>query len=64
MNWRSAFVAIPALCAAPAFTFAQSSVTLYGLVDAGIDYTNNVGGHAAWQMASGFAQGSRWGAEG
>jgi predicted porin len=64
MNWRSAFVAIPALCAAPTFAFAQSSVTLYGLVDAGIDYTNNVGGHAAWQMASGFAQGSRWGLKG
>ncbi|MCA3861205.1 MAG: porin, partial [Burkholderia sp.] len=50
MNWRSIFVAIPALCAAPAF--AQGSVTLYGLVDAGIDYTNNVGGHGAWQMRS------------
>lgn len=61
MNWRLAFVAVPALCAAPAFAFAQGSVTLYGLVDAGIDYTNNVGGHGAWQMASGFAQGSRWG---
>ena len=30
MNWRLAFVAVPALCAAPALAFAQGSVTLYG----------------------------------
>ncbi|KVV41481.1 porin [Burkholderia territorii] len=62
MNWRLFFVATPALSAAP--VFAQGSVTLYGLIDAGIDYTNNVGGHGAWQMASGVAQGSRWGLKG
>ncbi len=64
MNWRSACVIVPALCAAPALAFAQGSVTLYGLVDAGIDYTSNVGGRSTWQMASGFAQGSRWGLKG
>ncbi|KVC63979.1 porin [Burkholderia stagnalis] len=64
MNWRSACLIVPALCAAPALAFAQGSVTLYGLVDAGIDYTSNVGGRSAWQMASGFAQGSRWGLKG
>ncbi|HGO6126421.1 porin [Burkholderia cepacia] len=43
---------------------AQSSVTLYGLIDEGINYTNNVGGHSNFEMQSGFAQGSRWGLKG
>ncbi|HKU00223.1 MAG TPA: porin [Paraburkholderia sp.] len=32
---------------------AQSSVTLYGSLDAGIVYANNVGGQALWQQGSG-----------
>jgi predicted porin len=43
---------------------AQSSVTLYGIVDDGPSYTSNAGGHAGWQMVSGSAQGSRWGLKG
>ncbi|WP_296659415.1 porin [Paraburkholderia sp.] len=43
---------------------AQSSVTLYGLIDAGITYTNNQNGHSAWQMRSGTVNGSRWGLRG
>jgi predicted porin len=54
---------------------AQSSVTLYGIVDLGIDYANNVvngangnivpnsGGHLV-QMQSGVPAGSRWGLRG
>ncbi|WP_028225426.1 porin [Paraburkholderia ferrariae] len=55
---------VMALCGATAPAFAQSSVTLYGLIDEGIDYTNNVGGHAVYEMTSGYAQGSRWGLKG
>ncbi|WP_028219698.1 porin [Paraburkholderia oxyphila] len=54
------------LCSGPAF--AQSSVTLYGLMDAGITYTNNVAtstGHgASVQFISGSSQGDRWGMRG
>ncbi|MBN3724008.1 porin [Burkholderia sp. Ac-20379] len=48
----------------PIAGFAQSSVTLYGVIDEGLNYTNNSNGHAAYQMQSGFAQGSRWGLKG
>ncbi|MEM5439367.1 porin [Paraburkholderia diazotrophica] len=48
--------------AAPAM--AQSTVTLYGLIDEGINYTNNVGGKKLFELQSGTAQGSRWGLKG
>ncbi|WP_250475160.1 porin [Caballeronia sp. GAFFF1] len=44
--------------------FAQSSVTLYGVIDEGVGFTNNAGGHQAWQMQSGYVYGSRWGLKG
>jgi predicted porin len=40
---------------------AQSSVTLYGLLDDGVEYLNNVGGKSTTLMQSGTWQGSRWG---
>src|SRR5258708_5630294 len=47
---------------------AQSSVTLYGLIDVGITYTNSQltshGGHSNWQETSGSVDGSRWGLRG
>jgi predicted porin len=43
---------------------AQSSVTLYGMIDLGIVYsTNQLGGHEV-QMLNSIAQGSRWGLKG
>jgi predicted porin len=54
------------LCSGSAF--AQSSVTLYGLMDAGVTYTNNVvtsAGHGSnVQFVSGSSQGDRWGLKG
>jgi predicted porin len=43
---------------------AQSSVTLYGVLDAGIGYTNNAGGHSQVQMTSSTILGNRWGLRG
>jgi GBP family porin len=43
---------------------AQSSVTLYGLIDAGITYTNNQQGHSNFKATSGSVNGSRWGLRG
>jgi len=44
--------------------FAQSSVTLYGILDEGINFTNNTGGNKNYEMASGYAYGNRWGLKG
>jgi predicted porin len=55
-------LAVTSAFAAPAF--AQNSVTLYGIIDAGITYTNNSAGHGLWQAQSGIVQGSRWGLKG
>ncbi|WP_250481749.1 porin [Caballeronia sp. NCTM5] len=44
--------------------FAQSSVTLYGLIDEGFGWTNNAGGNKAYQMQAGYVAGDRWGLKG
>jgi general bacterial porin, GBP family len=58
-----------AIAAAVAATFAtasyaQSSVTLYGIVDAGFTYTTNVNGNSNYALTSGNLQQSRWGLRG
>jgi len=61
-----------ALCAvglvAASAAHAQSAVTLYGLIDAGLMYTNNVASGSAhgplWQATSGNINGSRFGVRG
>lgn len=44
--------------------FAQSSVTLYGILEEGITYANNVKGGATWSVQSGESAVSRWGLRG
>ena len=44
--------------------WAQNTVTLYGVIDEGIDYTNNVGGSKVYELQSGYVQGSRFGLKG
>src|SRR5471030_3382439 len=55
-----------ALTAMGAFSVAhaQSSVTLYGIIDEGINYASNSGGHTLYNLSSGVLQGSRFGLRG
>lgn len=63
MKRLSGGLAVVALgVATPAF--AQSSVTLYGLIDEGINYNSNAGGHRLYNLSSGIRGGSRWGLSG
>lgn len=62
-TYKSTLVVSLALAASGAH--AQNSVTLYGVVDTGLMYVHNSGGHASqWLMASGTESGSRWGLKG
>lgn len=61
---KKSLLALAVMGAFTAPAFAQNSVTLYGVIDIGIDYINNAGGHAAWKMQDGILQGSRWGLKG
>lgn len=60
----ASLAALTAMASVSGIAHAQSTVTLYGLIDEGLDYTNNVGGHHQFVMSSGDAQGSRWGMRG
>jgi outer membrane protein OmpU len=55
--------AIAAVFAVPSAQ-AQSSVTIYGLLDAGITMLSNVGGSRAWVFDSGIQQANRFGFQG
>jgi predicted porin len=54
---------LTAICATTS-AWAQSSVTLYGSLDAGIAYVSNVGGNSKWMMEQGNMQPDRWGLKG
>ncbi|WP_321897236.1 porin [Burkholderia cepacia] len=58
---KLAYCSVPlALLGFACASYAQSSVTLYGLIDSGLVYTSNAGGHSSLQQGSVMA-GSRWG---
>ncbi|WP_062083513.1 porin [Caballeronia udeis] len=48
----------------PLFVQAQSSVTLYGRLDAGITYVSNYAGSSAYRFEDGIWYGNRWGFKG
>ncbi len=45
-------------------THAQSAITLYGVLDQGIDFTNNAGGNRTFKLQSADLSGERWGLKG
>ncbi len=49
------------ICAVPTSAFAQSSLTLYGVVDEGMVYASNQKGHSNLYMLQGMLNSSRWG---
>ncbi|WP_144138608.1 porin [Paraburkholderia sp. BCC1884] len=69
MNKSNAFrlsglaLAAGAACA-PTLVHAQSSVTLYGILDAGITYVNNAGGAHQFKFDDGISYGNRIGFKG
>ncbi|SAL85292.1 porin [Caballeronia arvi] len=51
-------------CVVASSAMAQSSVTLYGIVDTGFIYNSNAGGERQYAMSSGNMSGNRWGMTG
>jgi general bacterial porin, GBP family len=63
---KKSLLALAALSTFAVGAHAQSTVTLYGIVDIGIAYTSNsnAAGKSTWAMASGNESGSRFGLTG
>jgi predicted porin len=61
---KKSLLALAALGTFAGVAHAQSSVTLYGIVDAGFAYNNNAGGHKLYTTSAGNLQGDRWGLRG
>ncbi|WP_325169325.1 porin [Pandoraea sputorum] len=54
-----------AVCAMPSVALAQSSVTLYGIIDTSLQYVNHAGGKQSQiSMVTGNGLGTRWGITG
>lgn len=63
MRWKELGGAL-GLMAAAAAAHAQSTVTLYGVIDDGLTYVSNQGGHYAYRMDDSISQGDRFGFRG
>ncbi|NKJ47005.1 porin [Burkholderia sp. SG-MS1] len=61
---KKSLLALAALGAFAGVAHAQSSVTLYGIIDVGINMNTNAGGSHKYDMSSGVLQGSRFGLRG
>jgi len=61
---KKSLLALAALSMFATVAQAQSSVTLYGIVDVGINLNTNAGGSHLYNESSGVIQGSRWGLRG
>jgi predicted porin len=61
---KKSLFALAALGAFAGVAHAQSSVTLYGIIDEGFNWTSNAGGKRLYGLANGNLSGSRWGLRG
>jgi predicted porin len=61
---KKILIAASVLSAFAITAHAQSSVTLYGTLDAGLVYSNNQGGHSNWQQGSGSVSNTYFGLRG
>jgi predicted porin len=61
---KKSLLALAALGAFAGVAHAQSSVTLYGIIDEGFNINTNAGGKHLYNLSSGVLQGSRWGLRG
>lgn len=61
---KKSLLALAALGAFAGVAHAQSSVTLYGIVDEGFNVNTNAGGKHQYNLSSGVLQGSRFGLRG
>ncbi|WP_322016053.1 porin [Paraburkholderia sp. J12] len=61
---KKSLLALAALGAFAGAAHAQSSVTLYGIIDEGFNINTNSGGQHLYNLSSGVLQGSRWGLRG
>ncbi|MDR8071880.1 porin [Burkholderia cenocepacia] len=57
-------LALAVLSSFSGIAHAQSTVTLYGIIDEGFNINTNAGGHHLYNLSSGVLQGSRWGMRG
>lgn len=60
ITFKATVTAVATLAASPA-AMAQSSVTLYGMLDAGLSYTSNVNGHSDYALVGGASGSNKWG---
>src|ERR1700743_4025267 len=63
-SMKKSLLSLAALGAFAGVAHAQSSVTLYGIIDVGINMNTNAGGFHKYDMSSGVMQGSRFGLRG
>jgi predicted porin len=61
---KKSLLALAALGTFAGAAHAQSSVTLYGIIDAGFVYNNNAAGQKLYGTSAGNLQGDRWGLRG
>jgi predicted porin len=64
VKFKKVYLATAIAVLLPTLGHAQSSVTLYGVLDAGLLYVNNSNGAHLYSTQAGFFQGNRWGLTG